>query len=64
MHCKLMASMKGGLNIYDITGKNIIKNTFINNLNQTIQLPKISKGIYIVNIRENNGSKFIKKITF
>ncbi len=55
---------KGLLNIFDINGKNIIKNTVVNNLNQTIQLPKISKGIYIVNIRKSNGSNFIKKITF
>jgi hypothetical protein len=55
---------KGLLNIFDINGKNIIKNTVVNNLNQTIQLPKISKGIYIVNIRKSNGLNFIKKITF
>ena len=55
---------EGWINIFDINGKNIIKNIFIKNLNQTIQLPKISKGIYIINIKKNNGSNFIKKITF
>ncbi len=54
----------GIVNIYDITGKQIMTNFKINKINQTINLPKITPGVYIIQITGNNGGKLTKKIIF
>ncbi|WP_439132118.1 T9SS type A sorting domain-containing protein [Polaribacter sp.] len=54
----------GILNLYDITGKKIIKNLTINQTNQTFSFPNLNSGVYILNITENNGGKLTQKIIF
>ena len=54
----------GLLNICDIHGKIILKNAIIHSQNQTMQLPKISSGIYVIKIKKENGTNFVKKIIF
>lgn len=49
----------GILNIYDISGKIIIKNCKINSEKEDIKIDQLSKGVYIINIKMEN--QFITK---
>lgn len=53
----------GMLNIFSITGQNIIENYKLKNESEKIILPKLSKGVYFINVK-NNEKKFTKKILF
>jgi hypothetical protein len=53
----------GTLNIYSITGKNVIENRKINENEKRIQLPNLAKGIYLFEVK-TNSRKIIKKIIF
>mgnify|MGYP000085442130 CR=1 FL=1 len=53
----------GTLNIYSITGKHIIKNIKINSNSETIQIPKIATGLYLIKINFED-KEFVKKILF
>ena len=61
---KVQGIQNGALTIYDITGKQILRNLKINQINQTVKLPKISSGVYILQIEEINGGKLTKKMIF
>jgi surface protein len=53
----------GLLNVYSITGKNVIKNYKINTKKQTVQLPKITSGVYFLKINFE-GKEYVQKILF
>ena len=53
----------GTLNIYSITGKNVMKNRKINENEKRIQLPTLAKGIYLFEVK-TSSRKIIKKIIF
>jgi surface protein len=53
----------GTLNIYSITGKNVIENRKINENEKRIQLPNLAKGIYLFEVK-TNSRKIVKKIIF
>lgn len=54
---------KGTLNIYDITGKEVMKNRKINNLKEQIQVPKLSKGVYLFKVKIGS-QQVVKKLIF
>ncbi|MFY9242563.1 MAG: T9SS type A sorting domain-containing protein [Polaribacter sp.] len=54
---------KGTLNIYDITGKEVMKNREINNLKEQIQIPKLSKGVYLFKVKIGL-QQVVKKLIF
>lgn len=54
---------KGTLNIYDITGKEVMKNREINNLKEQIQIPKLSKGVYLFKVKIGS-QQVVKKLIF
>ena len=53
----------GTLNIYSITGENVMKNRKINENEKRIQLPTLAKGIYLFEVK-TSSRKIIKKIIF
>ncbi len=54
-------SEKASLNIYSIIGKKVMNFDFSSNGNSTITIPKISSGVYLVQIDSSKG-KICKKI--
>ena len=53
----------GKLNMYSITGQSILKNVEINNSKETIQIPKITSGIYLLKIN-SKGKEYVQKYYF
>lgn len=54
----------GKLSLYDITGKQIVNNLTIKQINQNFSFPNLTRGVYILHITDNKGGKFIKKVIF
>ena len=54
---------KGLLNMYSITGQQILKNKKINSNSTTIQIPKIATGVYLLKINFE-GKEYVQKILF
>ena len=53
----------GMLNVYSITGKNVIENRKISENEKRIQLPNLAKGVYLFEVK-TNSRKIVKKIIF
>lgn len=53
----------GMLNVYSITGKNVIENRKISENENRIQLPNLAKGVYLFEVK-TNSRKIVKKIIF
>ncbi|MFK8059750.1 MAG: FG-GAP repeat protein [Polaribacter sp.] len=53
----------GLLDIYSIKGQKIIENYQLKSLSEKVYLPKLSKGIYLINIK-NKKTNFTKKLLF
>ena len=54
---------KGLLNMYSITGQHILNNIEINSNSATIQIPKISRGVYLLKINFE-GKEYVQKMLF
>ena len=53
----------GVLNMYSITGQQILKNRRVNSNSATIQIPKISRGVYLLKINFE-GKEYVQKMLF
>lgn len=59
-----LENTKASMKVYSILGGNVFSTSFIGNGNNTIDVPSLPSGLYIIRLKTEHGSVFSKKIVF